>query len=136
LCLRAIDDCDVLYAWIDSTDAYGTYSEIGWAAARQKTVWLAGPREFTDLWFVYQLAGLALFNQADALTGFRALRSVAAGKATLADFEPATDKQRAYLLSLGAPGERVDAVTKRQAQQLIGELRARRLGKERRRGLS
>jgi len=55
LCRKAIALCDMFFAWIDSEDAYGTIAEIGYAAALDKPIYLAGPREFKDLWFIYHL---------------------------------------------------------------------------------
>lgn len=40
LCLDCIKECDVLFAWIDTSDCYGTISEIGYAAALDKKIWL------------------------------------------------------------------------------------------------
>lgn len=54
-CLDAIEKADILFAWVDSLDAYGTIAEIGYARALGKTVWLSGPESLPDLWFVYQL---------------------------------------------------------------------------------
>ena len=56
LCAKAIQSSDLVFAWIDSPDCYGTIAEIGYAAALGKTIWIAGPRRYRDLWFVYQYA--------------------------------------------------------------------------------
>ena len=40
LCLSWIDDCDVLFAWIDSKDCYGTIAEIGYAYGQNKVIWI------------------------------------------------------------------------------------------------
>jgi hypothetical protein len=55
-CMEAIDRCDVLFAWVDAHDCYGTIAEIGYAFARRKLIWIGGPRLFRDMWFVYSLA--------------------------------------------------------------------------------
>lgn len=60
-CLRAIDRADVVFAWVDSIDCYGTIVEIGYAKAKGKRIWVAGPRRFRDMWFVYQTADRAQF---------------------------------------------------------------------------
>lgn len=57
-CLEAIQVSDLLFAWIDSLDCYGTIVEIGYAAALGKRIWVAGPRNFRDMWFAYQAAHL------------------------------------------------------------------------------
>lgn len=56
LCLEAIDRADVVFAWIDRLDVYGTIAELGYAKARQKPIWIAGPDHLRDLWFIYTLA--------------------------------------------------------------------------------
>lgn len=45
MCLDGIRRCDVLYAWIDSKDCFGTISEIGYAAALGKRIWIAYEKE-------------------------------------------------------------------------------------------
>lgn len=54
-CMEAIDNADLVFAWIDSNDCYGTVAEIGYATARKKMVYVTGPRHFRDMWFVYEL---------------------------------------------------------------------------------
>jgi hypothetical protein len=56
LCQAALHRADIVFAWIDEADCYGTVAEVGYAKALGKTVWIAGPRRFRDLWFVYELA--------------------------------------------------------------------------------
>jgi very-short-patch-repair endonuclease len=56
-CIKALKIADVVFAWIDSPDAYGTFAELGYAAALGKEILIAGPREFSDMWFIYALAG-------------------------------------------------------------------------------
>lgn len=48
MCLDGIKKCDVLYAWIDSIDCYGTLSEIGYAAGLGKTIWVSYSRSFLE----------------------------------------------------------------------------------------
>jgi hypothetical protein len=55
LCRGAIERSDVVFAWLDSPDAYGTVCELGYAAALGKQIWIAGPKHFRDMWFVYRL---------------------------------------------------------------------------------
>lgn len=79
LCLGCIDDCDVLFAWIETLDCYGTLAEIGYARGKNKLI-LIGISEdlaiptsrFTeyskphnvleshDLWFIETLADRAI----------------------------------------------------------------------------
>ncbi len=61
-CLNAIQDADLLFAWIDNPTCYGTIAEIGYARALGKTIWIAGPERFADLWFVYEMADKHRFS--------------------------------------------------------------------------
>lgn len=60
-CFDAIRRCDVLFAWIDSLDCYGTIVEIGYAVALGKSVWVEGPRRFRDMWFAYAVGGMPCY---------------------------------------------------------------------------
>lgn len=64
LCHRAIDKSDILLAWLDSHDAYGTIAEIGYASAKGKFVYVASPTLVDDLWFVYLSASSPLSQRA------------------------------------------------------------------------
>lgn len=55
-CLNAIQRADVVFAWIDQLDCYGTITELGYAAALRKPIWACGPRSFRDMWFPLELA--------------------------------------------------------------------------------
>jgi len=61
-CLDAIYRANLVFAWIDSTDCYGTIAEIGYARALGKTIWIAGPTQYDDLWFVYGMAKKVVFT--------------------------------------------------------------------------
>lgn len=45
-----------MFAWIDTTDCYGTIAELGFARGMKKRIVIAGPEWFDDLWFVYEMA--------------------------------------------------------------------------------
>jgi hypothetical protein len=63
-CLAAIRACDVVFAWIERPDAYGTLAELGYANAFNKRIWIACdaqafkyvPDFRRDIWFVEQMA--------------------------------------------------------------------------------
>ena len=55
-CMEAVSKADLVFAWIDCLDCYGTVAEIGHAHALGKRIWIAGPRPLRDMWFVYQTA--------------------------------------------------------------------------------
>lgn len=61
-CLAAMHRSDLVFAWVDDLSAYGTFTELGYAKALGKRVWIAGPAEFEDLWFLYQLAERTSFG--------------------------------------------------------------------------
>lgn len=74
-CLSGIDECDTLFAWIDSLDCYGTLAEIGYAKGLKKDVFIGIDEKLSipiaqfydsykphninqshDLWFVEKMA--------------------------------------------------------------------------------
>lgn len=60
-CLKAIDDCNFFFAWIDRLDCYGTIAEIGYAFKSNKPIYLAGNLYLKDLWFIYKMATKTCF---------------------------------------------------------------------------
>lgn len=56
-CLEAIKKSDIVFAWIDSVDCYGTIAELAYAKAIGKDIFITGPEYFGDLWFLYQMDG-------------------------------------------------------------------------------
>lgn len=75
LCLDAIDRSDVVFAWIDEPDAYGTLVELGYAKAKGKRVivafppetWVRGedtdldiPEPRHDMWFLHTMADVTV----------------------------------------------------------------------------
>src|ERR1700687_1293153 len=42
-CLEGVEASDIVFAWVDRLDAYGSFSEVGYAKALKKTVWIASP---------------------------------------------------------------------------------------------
>lgn len=54
-CFDAIDRADLVFAWIDSLDCYGTIAEIGYAAARKKMLYVSARRSFRDMWFIHHI---------------------------------------------------------------------------------
>src|ERR1700722_16208427 len=50
-CDEAIRNCDLLFAWLDEPDCYGTLVEIGYAAALGKMIWIATAHSHVDMWF-------------------------------------------------------------------------------------
>lgn len=73
LCQAAIDAADVVFAWIDSPDCYGTIAELGMASARGKEIWVAGPHPYPDMWLPYRLATAGIFRDLDPLQSFFAV---------------------------------------------------------------
>lgn len=81
-CLRQIRGCDAVHAYIDSLDCFGTFAEIGYAAACGKPIYLVidpklkpaerfptedDPRRYEkfELWFVASLATQWVFGGPD-----------------------------------------------------------------------
>jgi len=78
-CCESIDRSDLIFAWVDSLDCYGTLVEVGYAAASGKLILVAGPRFFPELWFIYSLASRVTFVFGDAADGFEAMVGRGAG---------------------------------------------------------
>lgn len=68
-CIKQIDQCDYVFCWLDSLDAYGTYFELGIAREKGKKIFLAISDKIfpdtinkngsagQDLWFIRQGCG-------------------------------------------------------------------------------
>lgn len=54
-CYKWIDDADIVFCWIDDITAYGTFTEIGYATAKNKIIYIACDKkiekESLDIWF-------------------------------------------------------------------------------------
>lgn len=51
-CKQQIDSADLVFAWINRADAYGTIWELGYAAAKKKTLVVRWPEDFdiSEMW--------------------------------------------------------------------------------------
>ena len=58
LCLHAIRQSDVVFAWIHRKDVFGTIAELGYAVAMEREVWIGAPNErvLRHMWFVSKMA--------------------------------------------------------------------------------
>lgn len=72
-CLAALRTADVVFAWIDSLDCYGTIAEIGFAIGIGIPVLVAGPRRFRDMWFLYMASPFVRTDFLDPVLAFRVL---------------------------------------------------------------
>lgn len=80
-CFAGIDQCDILFAWIDTMDCYGTLAEIGYAKAMNKQILIGFSEKLTipksnfydaykphniseshDLWFIETMANRAIVS--------------------------------------------------------------------------
>lgn len=54
LCLEAVDNSDLIYAWVDDETCYATIYEMGYAVAKGKYTAVAYPPDFdkSELWFM------------------------------------------------------------------------------------
>lgn len=59
---NAIIRADLVFAWIDRQDCFGTLAEIGFARGIGKSVVVAGPASNPEMWFVERMAAAALFG--------------------------------------------------------------------------
>lgn len=70
-CEMWIDYADIIFAWINSKDCFGTLAEIGYAHAKQKEIWIVYSQDIFglnlewptniipkkhDMWFIDQMA--------------------------------------------------------------------------------
>lgn len=66
-CLQWIETSDIVFVWLDSTDAYGTISEIGYAKALKKPIFIAMDEKFMnrpfskDTWFIQTMSNWFTF---------------------------------------------------------------------------
>jgi very-short-patch-repair endonuclease len=91
LCFDAIARSDLLFAWLDRMDAYGTLVEIGYAKALGKRIWIASPtppvkqsvdlghsltfiehQGLTDLWFAFECADM-IYTEDSAIAALKRL---------------------------------------------------------------
>jgi hypothetical protein len=61
-CLAAVATSDLVFAWIDSPDCYGTVAELGMAAALGKLICVAGPQAYPDMWLACSCAAWSGFH--------------------------------------------------------------------------
>jgi hypothetical protein len=70
-CLTAIDQADVVYAWIDSNDCHGTLIELGFACGLGKPIIIGVADDLADPpWFALQTATMWL-RAIDPILGLR-----------------------------------------------------------------
>lgn len=55
-CTQALKQADLVFAWIDQPDVYGTLFELGVAFNHKTRIWVAGPTQFPELWLTYAAA--------------------------------------------------------------------------------
>lgn len=60
LCLTAINEADIVFAWLNDATAYGTLVELGYAKGRGKRIVIAAPKPLDDLWFATSCADFVL----------------------------------------------------------------------------
>ena len=62
ICLDTIRKADLVFSWISREDCFGTIAELGYAKAIGKTVVVAGPELFKDMWFLHHMADFSVFS--------------------------------------------------------------------------
>ena len=74
-CELAIDDSDVVFAWLEDLTAFGTIWELGFASAKSKKL-IIGVKsgvDLSELWF--SLEGVDVIEASDPVIAFRAARA-------------------------------------------------------------
>lgn len=56
LCMAEIEDADIIFAWLDGEDAYGSLVEIGYAKAFDKLIWIGCKEVNQNMWFAYSMS--------------------------------------------------------------------------------
>lgn len=75
-CYQWIDNADILFCWIDDVTAYGTFTEIGYASAKNKIIYIACDKkigeESTEIWFPLLSSNVLVYEDSieDAWSNF------------------------------------------------------------------
>jgi hypothetical protein len=77
LALAAIREADLYFAWIDTPLCAATQTEVGWANAKGKIVWIAGPQAFDEMWLLYTLADQYSFRYRTPAEAFQNMLQLA-----------------------------------------------------------
>ena len=77
LALAAIREADLYFAWIDTPLCAATQTEVGWANANGKMVWIAGPQAFDEMWLLYTLADQYSFRYHTPAEAFQNMMQLA-----------------------------------------------------------
>ncbi|HYH65581.1 MAG TPA: hypothetical protein VD866_12865 [Urbifossiella sp.] len=71
VCLAAVMRADLVFAWVDALDCYGTVTELGFARGHGKEIVVAGPERYRDMWFLYAMADRTNFRGTDPAVALR-----------------------------------------------------------------
>lgn len=125
-CFEWINECDKLFVWLDSADAFGTITEIGYAKALNKPIFFAldaklkGTIFEEDIWFVINTAYDFVYcdNAEQAWEVFT-------GKTKITKIERASSAQVDYILELSRKaGKRaissLEDISKDTAGKMLG----------------
>jgi hypothetical protein len=77
LALAAIREADLYFAWIDTPLCAATQTEVGWANAKGKILWIAGPQPFDEMWLLYTLADQYTFRYQTPAEAFQNMLQLA-----------------------------------------------------------
>ena len=77
LALAAIREADLYFAWIETPLCASTQTEVGWANAKGKIVWIAGPQAFDEMWLLYTLADQYSFRYCTPAEAFQNMLQLA-----------------------------------------------------------
>ena len=82
LTLDALRQSDLYFAWLDTPLCASTLTEIGWAQAKGKIIWLAGPQAFDELWLAYTVADQYSFRYPAPADAFQSMVQLALSSAS------------------------------------------------------
>lgn len=77
LTLAAIRQADLYFAWLDTPFCTATLTELGFAAACGKIIWIAGPQAFDEFWLAYTMADQYSFRFKSPAAAFQNMLELA-----------------------------------------------------------
>lgn len=127
LCLEAIRVADIVFAWIDAPDCYGTIVEIGYAAALNKVIAVSFAPDFSfrtrEAMWLAEACGrrVPASSVPDALLKLRSWIDQGVVRISGQQWrgEPATDKQIGLLRRYGVTDAQLRTMRKGEASDLI-----------------
>lgn len=134
-CVTYIKKADILFAYIDSTDCYGTISEIGYAKALGKPIYIVldvsklHMSEISDLWFVLHMGDKVVRTDDLSTEHDNFIKWTSDMKLFSRSVDLPSEKQLNYIRYLATESDitlnNINKITKKEAGALINYLRDR-----------